>query len=288
MRPSMRLRLQRYGLPVLFAGLTLLAVNLWGQETEDSNVIRTFPTPTNAQPTQVEPSAGFQIAPGDLLEIRVFNVPELAQEVRVDSAGQIVLPLIRTVNVGGHTDVEVQDEIANRLKSGHFVNDPQVMVFTKEYGGAAISVLGEVARPGLYPPTAARRLYDLISVAGGLTPRAGRKVTITHREQPNAPNTVNIAKDFSNSSQSNVQLNPSDTVVVSRVGVVYVMGDVNRPAGLAMEVDDRMTVLQAVSLSGGTLSTASLNGAKIMRRTPDGILQIPVPLKAILSAKAPA
>jgi polysaccharide export outer membrane protein len=66
--------------------------------------------------------------------------------------------------------------------------------------------------------------------------------------------------------------------------VVYVVGDVNRPASIIME-NGRMTVLEAIAMAGGVSSTASLNGAKILRRTPQTIEEIHVPLKPILSAK---
>ncbi len=231
--------------------------------------------------------ASVRISPGDLLEVRVFDVPEMTQEVRVNTAGQILLPLIGTVQIAGLTEMEAQQHIADLLKQGQYMNDPQVSVFTKEYTGQGISVLGEVTRPGVYPPAGTPHLFELLSAAGGLSPRAGRTVSITHREHPDDPEVVQISSDLTKSTEANVQLLPGDTVIVSRAGVVYVVGDVNRPSGLVMENGEQMTVLQALALAGGTASTASMKGVKVLRRTPSGVQEIPVPLQPILSAKVP-
>jgi polysaccharide export outer membrane protein len=90
----------------------------------------------------------------------------------------------------------------------------------------------------------------------------------------------------SKSPAGNVDVFPGDTVVVSRAGVVYVVGAVNHPAGFVMENNERLTVLQAVALAGGTKVTSSLKGTKILRTTSDGIQEIPIPLNKILEAKA--
>jgi polysaccharide export outer membrane protein len=76
-----------------------------------------------------------------------------------------------------------------------------------------------------------------------------------------------------------------DTVVVAKAGIVYVLGDVGRPAGLVMEDDERMTVLQALALAGGADKDAKLKSARIIRKNSQGVQDIPVPLREILSAK---
>jgi polysaccharide export outer membrane protein len=83
-----------------------------------------------------------------------------------------------------------------------------------------------------------------------------------------------------------VEIEPGDTIIVSRAGIIYVVGDVAHPSGFMVE-DDTLTVLKALALAGGSTKTSSLNKTKILRETPNGMEQIPVPLKKILHAKAP-
>jgi polysaccharide export outer membrane protein len=87
-------------------------------------------------------------------------------------------------------------------------------------------------------------------------------------------------------SQSNVQVQPGDTVMISKAGIVYVAGDVKLPGGFVME-NSTMTVLQAVALAQGTNPTASLGKAKLIRKTPSGQKETPIPLNKIYSAQTP-
>jgi polysaccharide biosynthesis/export protein len=160
------------------------------------------------------------------------------------------------------------------------------MVVIKDFSSQGVSVLGEVTRPGVYPMVGTRRLYDLISQAGGFTPKAGKLVTITHRDQPSVPDKVVMSDDPAKSVESNVEIDPGDTIAVSKAGIVYVVGDVQRPGGFVMENNERMTVLQAVALAQGTNHTAALNAARILRRTTTGPTEVKIPLKQIMAAKA--
>jgi len=123
-------------------------------------------------------------------------------------------------------------------------------------------------------------------VAGGTTEKAGKAAVITHRDRPREPETVMLWSDAKKSPQSNVSVLPGDTVVVSKAGVVYVVGEVGNPTGIVMENPD-LTVLQAIALAQGTKSTAALGKAKLIRKTPNGQEEIPFSLKKVLSAKAP-
>ena len=228
-----------------------------------------------------------RLGPGDLLQITVYSAPDLTTEVRVNAAGNITMPLIGSVHVAGLSTDQAQEVIASRLRDGGLVVDPQVNVFAKEYASAGIAVMGEVQKPGIYTLMGERRLYDAISAAGGTTGRAGRAITITHPSDPGKPLIVDL--DYTNplkSPAANVEVFPGDTVLVSRAGVVYVVGAVNHPAGFVMDNNEKLTVLQAVALAGGTKVTSSLKGTKILRTTPDGLQEIPIPLNKILEAKA--
>ncbi len=225
-----------------------------------------------------------RISPGDVVEVRIFGVPEMSQDLRVSNAGSILLPLIGPTSAQGLTTGELEQKIAAALSNGGFMNDPQVNVSAKELRSAGVSVTGEVGKPGIYPVYGSCQLADMIVAAGGMTPRSGRLITITHRDQPDITTNVEIASTSARPFRD-VEVFSGDKVVVAKAGVVYVLGDVARPAGLVMEGDARMTVLQALTLSGGAGKDAALKGARIIRKTSAGVQEVPVPLKDILRAQ---
>jgi polysaccharide export outer membrane protein len=223
-----------------------------------------------------------RLGAGDLLEVSVFNVPDLDTKLRVSTTGDIYLPLIDYVHVAGLTIDEAEAVIERRLDRGGFVKSPHVQIFVQEYNSAGASVLGEVAKPGIYPILGNQKLFSLISAAGGLSERAGKSITVTHRDQ--APITVPISHNLEDYPESNVAVLPGDTVTIRRADIVYVVGEVNRPSGFLMD-SGHISVLQAIALAGGTSSTAKLNGSRIVRKSPAGLIIVPVQLKKLMEAK---
>jgi polysaccharide export outer membrane protein len=228
--------------------------------------------------------SALRLGVGDLVEVSVYNVPELASKTRIDSHGDVYLPLIDYVHIAGLTSDEAQRLIEKRFADGGFVKNPHVTLFVDEYASQGASVLGEVARPAVYPVLGRQRLFDLISAAGGFSEKAGRTVTITHRDQPDKPNTITLARTLAQSSEANVYVLPGDTIIVHRADIVYVVGDVARPSGFLIDRGS-LTVLQAIALAGGTTRTSKLNGARIIHKGPNGMTETRVPLKKILQAK---
>lgn len=225
------------------------------------------------------------IGEGDLLQVSVYGT-DFDKQVRVGDAGEISLPLLGTVKVGGLSIREAEQKVGRELARRGYFNDPQVSIFDREYATQAISVLGEVQKPGIYPLPGARTLFDAISAAGGTTEKAGNEATITHRGRPEHPEVVPLSYAGESSVHSNVPVSPGDTVVVSKAGIVYVVGDVRKPSGIVMQ-NSQMTALQAIAMAEGTNPTAALNRSKLIRKTPQGRKEVPLPLKKILAAKAP-
>jgi polysaccharide export outer membrane protein len=225
-----------------------------------------------------------RIGSGDLLELGVLGAPEFAQQVRVGAAGDVGLPFIGAVSVRGLTARDAAALIARKLVEGGFYKQPQVSVFIKEYATQGVSVLGEVNKPGVYPRLGARRLFDMISEAGGYAPKAGKLITVTRRDDPQHPVTIHLSSDADQKARNNVEIMPGDTIMVETAGVVYVIGDVAKPSGFLMD-NDHLTVLQAIALAGGTNQTAALGSAKVVRKSAEQMQEIPVPLKKILQAK---
>jgi len=227
------------------------------------------------------------IGAGDLLKVGVLAAPESDQEVRVDADGNVALNFIGSVHLAGLTPGQAQAIITKKFVAGGFFTDPQVSVFAKEYATQGVSVLGEVQKPNVYPLLGSRRLFDVLSLAGGTTPKAGQVITITHRDHSRELRTVLLSNDPAKSAEANVEIFPGDTVVVSKAGIVYVVGDVHKPSGVVMENGTQMTVLQAIAMAEGTNPTAALNAARLIRKTPTGPQEMPLELKKILAAKSP-
>src|SRR6266446_145713 len=227
------------------------------------------------------------IGAGDLLEVSLYGMADFKTDVRVNSGGEISLPMLGTVTVSGLSVEQAQLLIERKLSEKGLFNDPHVTVFEKEYATQGISVLGEVQKPGIYPLLGSRNLYDAISVAGGTTPKAGRYVLITRRNDPQHPVRVPLVTGTPESMENNVTVEPGDTIVVSKAGVVYVVGAVHQPGGFIMENGNDITVLKAIALAQGTNPNAALNSAKLIRKTPEGPKDVPLPLKQILAVKAP-
>lgn len=229
--------------------------------------------------------ATVKLGPSDLIELSVYNVPELTTKARVSSAGDVYLPLIDYVHVAGLTQEEAQTLIEKRLEDGGFVRNPHVTIFVDEATSQGVSVLGEVAKPGIYPVVADHKLYSVISEAGGFTASSSRKIAIIRQNQAE-PIHVNLPRNLADDVSSNVDVQPGDTITVPRAPIIYVVGDVGRPSGLLVD-NGTLTVLQALALAGGTNRTAKMSGARIIRKGPTGMTETTLQLKKMLEAKTP-
>lgn len=162
-------------------GLRLLLVSLWmaivlvgcGTASEvrrQANAVADnhLPPPdTTSASGAYQGATDYRIGAQDLLSISVFGVQDLDKEVRVNSNGQISLPLIGTVQAGGKTVPELEAELAKRYANGYLQN-PQVTVFIKEYTSQRITLEGAVNKPGIYPITGKTTLLQAIALAGGV------------------------------------------------------------------------------------------------------------------------
>jgi polysaccharide export outer membrane protein len=230
--------------------------------------------------------ASMRLGAGDLLEVSVYNVPELTTKARIGSTGDVYLPLIDYVHVGDLTIEEAQGLIQKRLEDGGFVRGAHVTIFVDESASQGVTILGDVVKPGIYPALGNRKLYDLISAAGGFTATAGRKVSVIRQHSQVPPITVNLPRNLADDLQDNIEILPGDTISVPRAPVIYVVGDVGHPAGFLVD-NGSLTVLQALALAGGTNRTAKIGGARIIRKGPTGMTETRVPLKKMLEAKVP-
>jgi polysaccharide biosynthesis/export protein len=226
-----------------------------------------------------------KLGPGDLLEVAVYNVPELATKARISNSGDVYLPLIDYVHVEGLTQEEAQTVIEKRLEAGGFVRSPHVTIFVDEANSQGVTVLGEVSKPGIYPDPVDRKLYQVVSEAGGFTASASRKIGIIRHNQTEAIH-IDLPRNLADDVSGNVDVLPGDTIMVPRAPIVYVVGDVGRPSGFLVD-NGTLTVLQALALAGGTNRTAKMGAARIIRKTPGGMTETNLQLKKMLEAKVP-
>jgi polysaccharide export outer membrane protein len=230
------------------------------------------------------------IAGGDLLHISVFDVPELDQHTRVSDAGDVKLSLLGTVRVAGMTPAEAALRIAQNYQRGGYIRKPQVSILVEEYAVANVSVMGQVLHPGNYPLSTPRDLMDVLSMAGGLTSTADIHITVKrlgHSGSPGETVYATIPNDPDAAILNSVKVAPGDLVIVPKAGIVYVLGDVNRPGGYVMQNDAQLTALQAIALASGMTKTSSENHARLVRQTPSGPIELPLALNAMQKGKQP-
>jgi polysaccharide export outer membrane protein len=231
-------------------------------------------------------STALVIGPGDEVEIAVYGAPDLSEHTRVSPEGNISMPLIGYVRVAGLTSSEAEGAIEGQLRQNNILNDPQVTVYVKEYTNSGVSVVGEVVKPGFYSLLGSHRLFDVLQAAGGLTEKAANQAVISHRGSHESF-TVELPRDPVKMAQSNVEVSPGDTVVIPAAPIVYVLGEVNKPGGYVLNSTNGVTLLRVVAAAGGPTHDASVGNTKMLRKTPSGLKELPVPLKNIMQAKAP-
>ena len=242
----------------------------------------------SAAGTQLSAPMPAPISPGDFLEIAEYHTPEFRSSVRVSAAGTVTLPLIGDVRLAGLDEQAAEHAIEAALVAKGMLLHPLVSVLITAYVGQDVSVLGEVTRPGVYPYTVHHRLLDLISAASGLSPNAGRLVNVFHQGDPKTANGVVLDPGgMDTSTDHNPELSPGDTVQVSRAGLVYVVGDVIRPGGFAVDPVQGLTVVQALALAWGPSQNAAVGKALLIREQKGGRTMIALNLQRMLRGQDP-
>jgi len=220
---------------------------------------------TLAQPPS---SNSLLISAGDQLHISILDMPDMEQFPRVTDAGDIPVQGIGNVRVADLSPGEAAVAIHDRLVSTHFLNHPEVTVVVDQYATQNVTLIGEVKTPGAYPTSTPRKILDVIALGGGLTDSADRDILIERRGEQSHPVHYNLSNNGEQAIKEQVLVNPGDTVVVARAGIVYVLGDVNRPGGFTMSNNDsKMTLLEALSNAGGPARTAKLNHTRLIRKS---------------------
>jgi polysaccharide biosynthesis/export protein len=257
---------------------------IWN-DAGDAEAATGLPSPAGTQLSAPMPAP---ISPGDFLEIAEYHTPEFRSSVRVSAAGTVTLPLIGDIRLAGLDEQAAERTIEAALVAKGMLLHPLVSVLVTAYVGQDVSVLGEVTRPGVYPYTVHHRLLDLISAASGLSPNAGRLVNVFHQGDPKTANGVVLDPGgMDTSTDHNPELSPGDTVQVSRAGLVYVVGDVIRPGGFAVDPVQGLTVVQALALAWGPSQNAAVGKALLIREQKGGRTMIALNIRRMLHGQDP-
>ena len=222
---------------------------------------------TGAAHAQDKPD--YPLGAGDSIRIQVFQNPDLAVETRVSENGSITYPLIGAVQLGGLSIAAAEKKIADALKSGGFVQQPQVNIVLVQVRGNQVGVLGQVNRPGRFPlETVNTRLSDMLAAAGGATPTGDDIVIVTgtRNGQPFRKE-IDVPALFLNANTADdIVLSGGDMIYVHRAPVFYIYGETQRPG--AFRIERGMTVMQALAQGGGPTVRGSETRLRLHRKNP--------------------
>jgi polysaccharide biosynthesis/export protein len=208
---------------------------------------------------------------GDMIRVSVFRNPDLTTEARVSERGTIMFPLIGEISVTGLTPTQLSKRIADKLRAGRFVVDPEVTVSIAQVNSRQVAVLGNVQKPGRYPLDATTaKVTDLLALAGGIAPTGSDQITVmTTRGGKTERREIDLAAMIRSGDLSqNLELQAGDTIYVGRAPMIYVTGEVTRAGAYRVEKD--MTVMQAIALGGGITPRGTERGIRIHRKNGDG------------------
>jgi polysaccharide export outer membrane protein len=241
------------------------------------------------QETQSLQVNDYRIGPKDLLEITVFELPELNQTVRVSEDGSITLSLLGKVDVFGLTAQELEKRLASLLDK-QYTKGAHVTVFIKEY--QKVSVIGAVGRPGQYELVGPTTLLQVIAQAGGLTAQAMNELFVYRLEKDGKQTRIIIMLEdlmINGNQDLNIQLQPKDvvTVPIDQTLTVFVYGEVKSPGAIPYLSSKKITLIQAIAQAGGTTEWAKRTRILIKRRDKrtDKEIKLSVNLKKMINGK---
>jgi polysaccharide export outer membrane protein len=229
------------------------------------------------------------IGPRDLLEIKVFELPEFDQTVRVSEDGSITLPLIGNVQLGGLTKDKAEKKLSELLEK--YVKKAQVSIFIKEYQSSRVAIIGAVEKPGMYELVGRQTLLQMISQAGGFKDTAANEIYVLREGQDGTAASISIdLEDLMINGNQNlnipIQANDVINVPVDKLINVYVFGEVRQPGALQVKMSNKITLLQAIAQAGGLSENATKRGVTIKRRDKSGQeINLSVNLNDIIKGK---
>lgn len=214
----------------------------------------------------------YRLGPGDVVKISVYNNPDLATETEISSSGKISFPLIGEVAVGGMTRAQAEKAISASLSNGKFIPNAHVNLMVAQYRSQQVSVMGEVNKPGNYPINKPTSVAEVIAMAGGITPKGSKVITIIQKDANGraVEQEIEMKRLLPGGDAAHLRLGYDDILVVQPIPVFYIYGEVRQPG--AYPIAPEMTVRQALSLGGGLTIRGTERGIRMERKGKDGQL----------------
>jgi polysaccharide biosynthesis/export protein len=217
----------------------------------------------------------YRLAAGDVIRVSVYQSADLTLETRLTEAGTISYPLLGSVALAGLTVTEAERRIADGLRNGNFVKQPQVSIAVQQVRGNQVSVLGQVGRPGRYPlETGNVQLTDMIATAGGIVGAGADLIVVVGTRNGQAYRAeVDLPSVFGPNRRANdLTLQNGDVVWVDRAPMIFMYGEVQRPG--SMRLERGMTVMQALASAGGLTQRGTERGLRVHRRDAQGTVRV--------------
>lgn len=222
---------------------------------------------------------------GDLVQIRLFSDPDYTSVVRINNDGTVLLPLIGVIHLEGLSVTKAEQLIAEKLSEAGMYHNPQITLQITEGPNSVVTIVGETH--GVVPIVGSRRLFDVLSAGGGLPPTASHVITID-RPGVNDPIVVDLGTDPMHSSLGNIPVYPGDTIVVSRIGVVYILGAFGGTGGtIPLNAYTPLTLTEATALSGGIKFEGNFSDLRIIRTVGNHRTVAIYNIKKVLDGKVP-
>ncbi len=246
-----------------------------------------------AAPIAAQSDRAYRIGPKDLLEIQVFEAPDLNGTLRVSEEGKITLPLIGQVHVAGLTQSEAREMLKDLLESKYLQRGrATVSLELSELRSRPINVIGAVGEPGPLNLSGSWTLLEALTAAGGLKGSHGNALYVIRRANNGLSDQVEIALDellVKGNPRVNIPIYAGDLINVPQTVdlTISCLGEVENPSVLSFRSDERITLLSAIARAGGLTERASKK-ILIKRESDAGATdEIVVDYKAIISGRLP-
>ncbi len=270
---------------LLLAGPRSAFAQFSGPATSSTSAYNQALTPTTDPAILYPGERDVVLTIGDVIQIRLFSDPKYSHIVRINNDGTVLLPLIGIVHLEGLSVTQAEQLLAEKLDAADMYRDPQVTLEITEGPNAVATIIGEVHQ--VVPIVGSRHLLDVLSVAGGLPPTASHVITI-NRPGLAKPIVVDLGTDPLLSSLGNIPIFPGDTIVVSRIGIVYMLGSFTSATGtIPLNAYTPLTLTEATALSGGIKWEGRFSDLRIIRTVGDHRTVAVYNIKKVLDGKAP-
>ena len=219
-------------------------------------------------PEDVKPDLrkDYKLGAGDVVVIEVAGEPDLKRKVKVLEQGTIRLPYIdRDLAVAGLTEPQVIELLRSEFTS--ILKEPQITLFIEEYRARMASIAGAVNHPKQVALTRELRIYDLISLAGGLNEKAGNVIQLIHTRPDDSYETIDV-RDLVRKPELNRVVRDGDFVNVPESGVFYVSGNVMKPGAYPLKETVRLS--QAIAVAGGVAQDSKKREIHLVRSNGGG------------------